>query len=415
MCFGKVCKTRFARDNRGATAVIFGLTLIPAIGIMGIAVDSWRAFNVSTLTMGALDAAALAAAKGVATENLSESEAQRQGKDYFNANFKGGTYGATLKSLQIVTDPSMQSATATAELQVETTFTRIFNVNYMDINRTVTAVYQTDNRDLELAIMLDVTGSMCKPCSKLEDLKVAAKDAVNILLADNRSERKVRIGLAPYSASVNAGRYARRASNGRSVDGCVFERSGRHAYRDTAPRRGRYLGAMVDPRDPTNDQYGCPPAEVLPITENKSLLNRTIDSYDAKGWTAGHLGIAWSWYLVSPRWSGVWPASSRPVSYGDKETVKAVILMTDGKFNTSYRNGPQNDSSTNQAVNLCGNIKDEDVIVYSVAFQAPESAKDTLKECATSPDYFFDASNGEELRTAFRDIATRLAFPRITK
>ena len=111
MCFGKVFKSRFARDNRGATAVIFGLTLIPAIGIMGIAVDGWRAFNVSTLTMGALDAAALAAAKGVATENLSESEAQRQGKDYFNANFKGGAYGATLKSLQIVTDPSTQTAT----------------------------------------------------------------------------------------------------------------------------------------------------------------------------------------------------------------------------------------------------------------------------------------------------------------
>ena len=28
--------------------------------------------------------------------------------------------------------------------------------------------------------------------------------------------------------------------------------------------------------------------------------------------TAGQLGAAWAWYLVSPNWSGVWPASGKP-------------------------------------------------------------------------------------------------------
>ncbi len=415
MCFDKVFKSPFARDERGVTAIIFGLTLIPVIGCLGFALDGWRAFNVSTMAMGALDSAALAAAKAMATDNLDEAEAKELARSFFNANFKTGANGGSVTGFEITTDPKSNEATASAKLSVETTFARIFRVSQIEMERSVTAVFQTDNRDLELAMMLDVTGSMCSPCSKLEDLKIAAKDAIDILISDNQTRRKVRIGLAPYSASVNAGRYAETVSDGVSVDGCVFERSGRFKFSDAIPQRNHYLSAMNNPRRPTNDHYGCPPAEVLPITDDKSLLNRTIDSYEARGWTAGHLGIAWSWYLVSPNWSSIWPSASTPVPYGDKETVKAVILMTDGKFNTSYKNGRKNRTSTNQAESLCGNIKDKDVIVYAVAFQAPESAKETLKDCVTSNDYFFDADNGDELRTAFRDIATRLSIPRLSK
>lgn len=406
MCFGKVTNSRFVRDQRGATAIIFGLVLIPVIGIMGLAIDGWRAVNASTAAAGALDAAALAAAKGIAEENLTDAEAEDQARNYFNANFKSGAHGVSLNGLQVSTDSGTRTVTVTADFAVETTFSKIFHVNQFAMNRAATATY--DSRDLELAMMLDVTGSMCQPCSKLEDLKIAAKDAVDILISDNPSRRSVRIGLAPYSAAVNAGPYARRASNGVSVDGCVFERAGRDAYSDAAPGRGSYLGA-VERRKPRN--YSCPPAEVLPITDNKSLLNDTIDSYDADGWTAGHLGVAWSWYLLSPEWSSVWPGGSQPVSYRDEETIKAVILMTDGKFNTSYKNG----SSTNQALALCENMKRRDVIVYAVAFQAPNSAKDTLRECATESKNFFDASNGDQLRTAFQNIAVNLANLRLSQ
>lgn len=414
MRFDKVFKSPFARDERGAIAIVFGLTLIPVVGLIGFALDGWRAFNAASMTMGALDSSALAAAKGMATDNLSEAEAQQLARNFFNANFKAGANGSSLTSLEVMTDPETQTATATAHFSVATTFSSIFNVSHFNLKRSVTAVFKTDNRDLELAMMLDVTGSMCQPCSKLEDLKIAAMDAIDILISDKQTRRKVRIGLAPYSAAVNAGSYAQAATNGMSVDGCVFERSGRFAFDDASPQANHYFNAMADPSQPNNKRYGCPSAEILPITDDKSLLNRTIDGYEAQGWTAGHLGVGWSWYLVSPKWSPIWPVDSRPVPYRDKETVKAVILMTDGKFNTSYKNGGTNNSSTNQALNLCGNMKLENVIVYTVAFQAPKSARDTLRECATSDKYYFDAKNGQELRKAFRDIATRLASPRLS-
>ena len=403
--------SRFARDERGTSAVIFGIVIIPVIAIMGLAIDGWRALNTVTMATGAIDAAALAAAKGMNEEGLSANEATERARDYFNANFKLGAYGATLSGFAVNSDAGANTVTVTADLTVPTTFAGIFNVDSMTMSRSGTATY--DSRDLELAMMLDVTGSM--DGDKLRDLQEAAKDAVDILISDTPGQRQVRIGLAPYSAAVNAGPYANIATDGVSIDGCVFERSGTHAFDDRAPAPGRFLGAMPNPGRPSNGNYGCPLAEILPITDDKTTLRDRIDSYRAGGWTAGHLGIAWSWYLISPTWSGVWPGESQPVAYGDDDTIKAVILMTDGDFNTSYENGSRNQTSTRQSRRLCENMKAQGVIVYAVAFQAPHAAKRTLEECATSADHYFDAENGEDLRVAFRNVAINLANLRISQ
>ena len=131
------------------------------------------------------------------------------------------------------------------------------------------------------------------------------------------------------------------------------------------------------------------------------------------GWTAGHIGLGWGWYTISPNWASVWPAASVPKPYNDPNTVKAIILMTDGEFNTSYHNGAQNETSAPQALDICNAIKDPDVtggnvVIYSVAFLSPPAAEATLQACATSPSHYFSADNGTELRAAFQDIAKRL-------
>ena len=81
--------------------------------------------------------------------------------------------------------------------------------------------------------------------------------------------------------------------------------------------------------------------------------------------------------------------------------------MTDGQFNTKYANG-MGDSNA-QAKKMCKKMRDQDVLVYAVAFQAPNSAKNTLKNCAGDPDRFFDASDGDELKAAYDAIASELS------
>ena len=97
--------------------------------------------------------------------------------------------------------------------------------------------------------------------------------------------------------------------------------------------------------------------------------------------------------------------------------------MTDGEFNTSYLPGGgfnstdvnQQNSSPDQAKRLCTNMKSENVIVYSVAFQAPPAAETLLRDCATSSSHYFPASSNAELFAAFRTISERLAALRLSK
>ena len=53
--------------------------------------------------------------------------------------------------------------------------------------------------------MLDVTGSMCTPCSKIDAAKSAAKDLIDIVIWDDQSQFTSRVALAPFAEAVNVG------------------------------------------------------------------------------------------------------------------------------------------------------------------------------------------------------------------
>ncbi len=414
---------RFGRDERGTVAIIFSLVVIVLMGGIGLMIDGGRAYHAATRAGAALDAAALAAAKAMNEDGLTGSALSDYARSYFEANIKGvGADPTTFQNFALDVDSATGAVTTRVEARVDNYFAGLFGVPSFQVLKSSTAVYNI--KDIELAMMLDVTGSMCSPCSKIRDLKAAAKDLVDILMNGATASRSVKIGLAPYSASVNAGAYARAVADPRrpSRDGCVIERSGPAAYDDTPPGPGHWLGTAGRRRprdiDPTQGygSYRCPRAEVMALTTDKVRLKQRIDSFSTGGWTSGHLGIAWAWYLVSPRWASIWPASAQPVPYGDTDTIKAVLLMTDGIFNTAYQNG----RSADQARALCSRMKQEGIIVYAVAFQSPASAAALLQECSTPSgngvgQTFFNAANGGELRQAFRTIAAQLNTLRLAK
>ena len=49
--------------------------------------------------------------------------------------------------------------------------------------------------------------------------------------------------------------------------------------------------------------------EVVPLTSDKSFLLNKIDGLTATGSTAGALGTAVTWYMLSPKWNSVWPSA----------------------------------------------------------------------------------------------------------
>ena len=59
--------------------------------------------------------------------------------------------------------------------------------------------------NIEVSLMLDVTGSMCDPCTKINALKTAAKDLIDIVVWDDQSQYTSRVALAPFADAVNVG------------------------------------------------------------------------------------------------------------------------------------------------------------------------------------------------------------------
>lgn len=229
---------------------------------------------------------------------------------------------------------------------------------------------------------------------------------------------------------------------------CVTERYGTDAYTDAAPPSGSFTAASksakaLSPMYPSTSS-NCVSQAIVPLTSSISTLNSTVTNLAAAGSTSGHLGLAWAWYMLAPNFGYLWPTTpidSRPAAYKRNNLTKALILMTDGEFNTDYyngviaqdstsdgsgnkinQNGP-NGSSTSQATSLCTAIKNpaNGILLYTVGFEigsnstTDKNARALLSACATDTSYFYQADSADDLNDAFQQIAQKLNALRIAQ
>lgn len=386
----------FAANEAGGVTITFAIMLTVLVLAAGVALDYARMLNAQFAVSAAADAAALAAGRTLSLGDRSQGEIEQAAQIYFRENLASrGDFGE-VGDLTVAIDRDAGKVKVDGSVRVPMTLTRVAGFDTVDIP--VMAETTVGQQEVELAMVLDVTGSMNTPSSKIADLRRAANDLVEQLLGDANRSGKIRVALVPYAASVNAGSYFTAATGRASGTGCVIERAGAARFAEDAPGSGTYLG--YDRNAP------CPSVSVQPLTSDKRSLLRQIGGLRASGQTAGHIGTAWGWYMLSPEWKSFWPTDSRPKDYKPAKVVKAVLLMTDGEFNTEYV--AANGSSAAQARALCENMKDEDVIVYSVGFMANNTAERLLKQCATSAGHYFPASNGKALQEAFAAIGQNL-------
>ncbi|MEC7288905.1 MAG: TadE/TadG family type IV pilus assembly protein [Pseudomonadota bacterium] len=215
---------------------------------------------------------------------------------------------------------------------------------------------------------------------------------------------------------------------------CVWERDGAEKFTDAAPGTGAYLShrqawfvedddysdggywEVGHPNRPNNSSYDgdeCRDHEPVELTNDRDTLINYVNSLTAGGLTAGHLGVAWTWYLVAEDWEAVFDGDAAPLEYTEPDSAKAVILMTDGSFNAEIF--PGQGSSDAQARALCDSMKAKDVKVYAVALNAPTAGKAVLSYCASGSDYYFEPETAAELTEAYQKIATSISDLRISK
>lgn len=197
----------FRKSDQGMVALYLALVFVPLIGVMGFAIDFNRLQSAQTATGVALDAAALATAKDMAgAPQQSDAALKGYAENMFLAEMALLSPDVTCGQTQVQLSRAELSVDLTLDCRLPTMLVGILGLE--EFNFSVNAVASSGQSRLELALMLDVSGSMAGP--RLQALKEASQEAVDILIKPNSDI--VRIALAPYSTSVNVGNFFRDAT-----------------------------------------------------------------------------------------------------------------------------------------------------------------------------------------------------------
>jgi Flp pilus assembly protein TadG len=379
-------KNKKSSDERGAFAVVLAVALIPMLIAVGAAIDLSRAYVVKTRIAFALDAAGLAVGSSY-SEN--EEEMRTVMEAYFLKNYPDSAIGTQI-SLDLVIDESIITMSAT--YQIPTTFMAIANIDTIDVS--VSNEITRETKGLEVALVLDNTGSM-NSYSKIDTLKVAAKDLINILFGSQNQPDALKTAIVPYVTTVNIGRGNKAfvdfsgsvltgndatdmANYGTVWKGCVTARN--YPYNVQTGAIGGLWKPYVWPMEPRyryssgtyssycankSNSYGtkwgsidetplttygpnksCPRA-LSPLTNDKLYLVDEIDSLTPwySSGTMAHMGVFWGTEVLTPE-----APFSQGAAFDDQEWNKAMVIMTDGVNELVRQNSRCYSSSTRRPV-----------------------------------------------------------------
>ncbi|WP_108883090.1 pilus assembly protein TadG-related protein [Anderseniella sp. Alg231-50] len=188
----------------------------------------------------------------------------------------------------------------------------------------------------------------------------------------------------------------------------------------------KYQSASVSTTSRGPDR-GCNIQPILALNNVKQPVLDTLHNMTASGYTHVAEGVGWGLRVLSPG-----APFTEGVSYSDPKITKAMVLLTDGENTfdsepnhirstyTAYgylgqaRLGSTNYHTAVAAQNTllqqaCANVKAKEIVVYSFAYNVPSATqRNLIKNCATSPEKYFDPPTNAALVASFQQIADEL-------
>lgn len=413
----KTCTVwRFRSDDRGAVAIIIALALIPLMVAAGLAVDLSRAYLVKNRLSHALDAAGLAVGS-MRTTTSNTAYLETQFNEFMTANYAAEDLGSTH---DLTFTDSGGVITVTGKATLNTVFMGVVGINTITVASDAQIVVETNG--LELVMVLDNSGSM-NSNSKMSDMKTAAVELIDILFGNETAPDLLKVGLVPFDNTVNIGTgniayvddpAALNWGWGDDWEGCVMARDYPNDVQDTDTATGGLWYPFWNAYNSWDRNYKCP-RPITALTNDRTTLESEIDAMSPLGATHINFGAIWGWRVVSPG-----APFSEGASYSDPDWNKAVIILTDGDntfFNNSstyYSAYEPGDITVSQLdsrlLETCAGMKNEDIIVYTIAFgtSISSSTQSLLTSCATDADHYYESPDADTLTLAFRAIGAEL-------
>ena len=190
------CCRSFKWNKKGNVAILFGLALVPIALAIGAAADYGRGLAVRNRMADAADAAALAIGSW---QGLTQAQLKQRAQQFFDANYPSSEMGTAGKlNVSFAGDDIKVEVSGT----VPTTFLKLANINSLDVGASSTVTKK--QRNIELALVLDTTGSMSSS-GKMSAMQAAAQKMVQDLFQGKSTSDTLKISVVPFSGAVNVG------------------------------------------------------------------------------------------------------------------------------------------------------------------------------------------------------------------
>ncbi len=467
---------RFRRDERGVVLMIFMLVVIPLLMVIAVAIDFGQTLVVKRQLTSAIDAAALTI--GTLPDLVDADELNQKAEAYIRAHYPESGIGTLTSFSAVREGDNGEEVVVSASATVPTSFMGLAGIDMLTVNVNSRVLRRDTKLEIVMVLdnsgsmIGSKLAAMKAAATTLVDTLFGADDVsdkVKIGLVPFGGGVNVAVSADtlwlddPNPAALNYEVFDLLPPGESTFDvlaemdlgiaehwgGCV--RSRQHGFDITdappsllnpdslfsayfKPFKGKDKNAYKKlKKSDSNNQNNenCPQATLQPLTNVKSTITSSIDSMTASTNTNIPEGLVWGWRVVSPG-----APFTDGATYDQQDVIKAVILLTDGSnFVTgsfsSYGQGdasnPQLGPDVNGTLNaklttLCGNIKadkdgdtaDQDIIVYTIAFDIGGSVVDLMRNCATDPGRFFDSPSSSALESAFAAIAASLNQLRLT-
>ena len=360
--------------------MIFAISLLPIFGAVGAAVDYSRLERTRVRMQLAADNAVLTAA---IEDGLPKQKRTRVAKKTYRVSVpehKPKTF-----KMKYVDD----TITLNVSTDLGMTFLGIFGYEYIPVK--VMAQAKQGQTDVEVALVLDISGSMLRTMSsgktRIEELKIAAGNLIDEV--DNAGAGRSKYSIVPFTMNVNVGaKNTSFVSNSNDPlfansnwKGCVQERSSPlHIANQPGAKLNAYIwppspnstadGFCENPSNGTNSAYAslqeidpvlaanpsttllsgpnrnCVRHEILPLTKNARKAKKHLDSL-VSVFNEGTIiapGVTWGLRVLSPEW---------PFTGGNNwsnDTRKYMVVLTDGEQTTEVEFSAQTCSSAKNTI-----------------------------------------------------------------
>lgn len=410
--------SRLLKDRRGNFAMMTAIVFPVMLAAGGVAIDLTNMVMIKANLQDAADSAALAAASALANDGKKAADAklialrflktqmissstidEAAGDDADDSKNPNDFDSSTI--VDIKETPTSGSGMSykvdiSAKYNVQfNAFTRLLGQTSTTLSAKSTAESATESKNaLSMFLVLDRSGSMSFKTNEIASQSVACKNWTS----DNWQQSYVRAETPCYLRKIG------------SLKKAVGS-----------------LAAEMDRLDPNKELVRTAAVSYNDMMQTETKLNwgtkGALDYVNALpaeplGGTDSHAAFAKALEKLAPAKASDETENKAHKDKNGQVPTKYIIFMTDGE-NTHY-NGAQSAAyakkSDDDTKASCVKAKAAGVIIYTVAFLAPQRGKELLQACAHTftsekdlTDHYFEAEDTSALISAFKEIGERTA------